>query len=97
MVAEAKGPLNFNAFIKLFEDKLNGTDEESKLVEAFKVFDMSASGSLAMDALKEMLTQNGRPSDRLSDAEFKQVMEGAPVEGNKVNYAGFASLIKNGK
>ena len=44
-----------------------------------------------------MLTQNGRPSDRLSDAEFNQCMEGAPVEGDKVNYAGFTSLIKNGK
>ena len=46
MVAEAKGPLNYNAFVKLFEDKLNGTDDEAKLLEAFKVFDMSGSGSL---------------------------------------------------
>jgi len=44
-----------------------------------------------------MLTQNGRPSDRLSEAEFNQVMEGAPVDGGNVNYAGLASLIKNGK
>ena len=50
MVAEAKGPLNFNAFIKLFEDKLGGTDDESKLFEAFKVFDMSGKGTLSKDA-----------------------------------------------
>merc|ERR1719223_1848991 len=52
MVAEAKGPLNFPAFVKLFEDKL---------IEAFKVFDMSGTGALSKDALKEMLCQNGRP------------------------------------
>lgn len=97
MVAEAKGPLNFPAFVKLFEDKLNGTDAEDKLLEAFKVFDMSGSGKLTKDALREMLTQNGRPADRLSDAEFNQVMEGAPVDGNNVDIAGFTSLIKNGK
>lgn len=50
MVAEAKGPLNFPAFVKLFEDKLNGTDAEDKLLEAFKVFDMSGSGKLTKDA-----------------------------------------------
>ena len=50
MVAEAKGPLNFNAFVKLFEDKLNGTDDEAKLLEAFKVFDMSGKGVLSKDA-----------------------------------------------
>jgi Ca2+-binding EF-hand superfamily protein len=50
MVAEANGPLNFPAFVKLFENKLNGTDDESKLLEAFKVFDMSGSGKLSKDA-----------------------------------------------
>ena len=50
-----------------------------------------------MFSLREMLTQNGRPADRLSDAEFNQVMEGAPVDGNNVDIAGFTSLIKNGK
>ncbi len=50
MVAEAKGPLNYNAFVKLFEDKLNGTDDESKLLEAFKVFDMQGKGVLSKDA-----------------------------------------------
>ena len=50
MVAEAKGPLDFKAFVKLFEDKLGGTDDESKLLEAFKVFDMAGSGVLSKDA-----------------------------------------------
>ena len=50
MVAESKGPLNYNAFVKLFEDKLSGTDDEAKLLEAFKVFDMAGSGTLVKDA-----------------------------------------------
>ncbi len=44
-----------------------------------------------------MLCHNGRPSDRLTETEFNQSLEGAPVNGGKVDIAGFTSLIKNGK
>ena len=50
MVAESKGPLNFAAFLALFEAKLNGTDEESVLIGAFKLFDAAGSGSISSDA-----------------------------------------------
>ncbi len=69
MVAEVKGPLNFQAMLQLYWDKLSNTDEESVLAAAFKLFDSSNSGSIKVDALKEILTQEGRPADRLSDAE----------------------------
>lgn len=49
MVAEAKGPLNYNAFICLFADKLNGTDDEAMMLEAFKCLDNSNSGSFNID------------------------------------------------
>jgi len=37
----------------------------------------------------EILCNNGRPSDRLTEAEFNQSLEGAPVNGGKVDIAGF--------
>ncbi len=69
MVAEVKGPFNFDALLQLFWDKLGATDAEDVLAGAFKLFDSSNSGSIKSDALKEILTQEGRPSDRLSEAE----------------------------
>lgn len=97
MIAEVSGPLNFPAFLQLFTEKLNGTDPEEMLLNAFKLFDMPGAGSITKDELREMLTANGRPADRLTEAEFNQSLDGAPVDGGKVDYAGFTSLIKNGK
>ena len=71
MVAEAKGPLNFNAMLQLYWDKLSNTDDEPVLAAAFKLFDSSNSGSIKVDALKEILTQEGRPAERLTEAEVK--------------------------
>ena len=72
MVAEVSGPLNFPAFLELFANKLNGTDPEEMLLNAFKLFDMSGAGAISRDDLKEMLTANGRPSDRLTEAEVRK-------------------------
>ena len=69
MVAEVKGPLNFDAMLQLFWDKLGSTDAEDVLAAAFKLFDTNGSGSIQVAALKEILTQEGRPAERLSDAE----------------------------
>ncbi len=75
MVAEVKGPLNFQAMLQLYWDKLSNTDEESVLSAAFKLFDSANSGSIKVDALKEILTQEGRPSERLSDAEVTECLK----------------------
>ena len=71
MIAEVKGPLNFAAMLQLYWDKLSGTDEEPVLAAAFKLFDTANSGSIKVEALKEILTQEGRPAERLSEAEVK--------------------------
>ena len=69
MLAEVDGPMNFNSFINLFGDKLSGTDDEQMLLEAFKLIDEGAVGMINKAVLKELLTANGRPSDRLTAAE----------------------------
>ena len=57
MVSEVKGPLNFDAMLQLFWDKLGSTDAEDVLAAAFKLFDTNGSGSIQVAALKEILTQ----------------------------------------
>ena len=49
MIAEVEGPMNFNAFLQMFGTKLNGTDEEDMLLEAFKLFDAQGAGNLHKD------------------------------------------------
>jgi Ca2+-binding EF-hand superfamily protein len=49
MVAESKGPLDFKAFLGLFEAKMGSTDSESAINDAFKTFDNSGSGKISKD------------------------------------------------
>jgi Ca2+-binding EF-hand superfamily protein len=98
MIEEAPGPLNFTMMLTLFAERLNGTDEESTITNAFKIFDAEAKGSIHREALREILTQTGRKEERLNDQEFNQMLDGAPLDpkGN-LDYVAFTRIIKRGK
>ncbi|CAF3935796.1 unnamed protein product, partial [Rotaria magnacalcarata] len=53
---------------------------------------------LVYENLREILTGEGRKEDRLSDVEFTQMLEGAPLDpkGN-LDYGAFTRQIKRGK
>lgn len=44
MISEAPGPVNFTMFITLFGEKLNGTDPEEVILNAFACFDDKRTG-----------------------------------------------------
>ena len=46
MVAMAPGPINFTMFLTLFGEKLNGTDPEDVISNAFACFDDKSLGEL---------------------------------------------------
>ena len=69
MISEAEGPINFTMLLTLFGDRLNGTDEESMLMNAFKLFDKEAKGVVHKDSLRDILVNQGKPEERLSDSE----------------------------
>ncbi len=71
MISEAEGPINFTMLLTLFGDRLNGTDEESMLMNAFKLFDKEAKGVVHKDSLRDILVNQGKPEERLSDSEVK--------------------------
>ena len=48
MVAEAPGPINFTMFLTMFGEKLNGTDPEEVIRNAFACFDENNSGERAL-------------------------------------------------
>ena len=44
MMAEAPGPINFTMFLTMYGEKLNGTDPEDVIRNAFACFDEKNSG-----------------------------------------------------
>jgi Ca2+-binding EF-hand superfamily protein len=98
MIEEASGPINFTMLLTLFGDRLSGTDDESVLMNAFKLFDPANAGFIHKDALRECLCQIGKPDERLDDKEFNQVLEGAPIDNKgNLDYTTFTRIIKRGK
>ena len=49
MLEETDGPVNFTKLLTLFGERLNGTDAEDILMNAFKTFDRDAKGSIHRD------------------------------------------------
>ncbi len=46
MLEEAQGPVNFTMLLTLFGDRLNGTDEENVILNAWKNFDKEGTGTI---------------------------------------------------
>ena len=51
MISEAPGPINFTMFLTLFGERLNGTDPEDVIQNAFALFDEKNSGIIELFAL----------------------------------------------
>jgi Ca2+-binding EF-hand superfamily protein len=47
MIREARGPINFTMFLTLFGEKLNGTDPEDVIKNAFACFDPEGTGEFS--------------------------------------------------
>uniref|UniRef100_A0A5F9CA17 EF-hand domain-containing protein n=1 Tax=Oryctolagus cuniculus TaxID=9986 RepID=A0A5F9CA17_RABIT len=82
MMSEAPGPISFTMFLTVFGKKLNGTDPEDVIRNAFE------------DYLRELLTTMG---DRFTDEEVDELYREAPIDkkGN-FNYIGFTRILKHG-
>ena len=59
MMSESAGPMNFTAFLTLFGERLNGTDPEDVIRNAFGCFDETGSGKIPEETLRNMLMQVG--------------------------------------
>ena len=59
MLNEGSGAINFTMFLTLFGEKLNGTDPEDVIRNAFACFDDEASGKLDEDKLVNLLQSFG--------------------------------------
>ncbi|XP_037684983.1 myosin regulatory light chain 12B-like isoform X1 [Choloepus didactylus] len=94
MINEAPGPINFTMFLAMFGGKLNGTDPEDVIRNAFACFDEEATGTIQEDYLRELLTTTG---DQFTDEEVDELYREVPIDktGN-FNYVEFTHILKHG-
>lgn len=59
MMNEAPGPINFTMFLTLFGERLQGTDPEDVIKNAFGCFDEENTGHINEERLRELLTTMG--------------------------------------
>merc|ERR1712227_696378 len=94
MMGEATGPINFTMFLTLYGEKLNGTDPEDVIRNAFGCFDDEGSGSIPEARLRELIMTMG---DRFSEDEVDDMLRGAPIdEKGFFNYVEFTRILKHG-
>ena len=96
MINEApNGSINFTMFLTLMGEKMNGTDPEHEILQAFECLDEQKSGKLDADDLRELLTTMG---DRFTDEEVDIMFKGAPVDAaGNFNYRQFVRVLKHGE
>merc|ERR1712168_1715404 len=78
MIAEAPGPLDFQMLLQLFGEKMSGTDPEETIMAGWALFDPSASGEMAVDAVKALLCNRGVKADRNTGAKAATKPVGCP-------------------
>lgn len=66
MMNEAPGPINFTMFLTLFGERLQGTDPEDVIKNAFACFDEDNTGYINEERLRELLVSMG---DRFTDED----------------------------
>jgi len=91
MLKECPGQLNFTAFLTLFGEKAQGTDPESTILNAFKMFDGENTGFLAEEYVKDLLENVG---DIFTKDEMRMTWKEAPVSAGKFDYTAMVKLLK---
>ena len=93
MMGEAPGPINFTMFLTMFGERLQGTDPEDVIKNAFGCFDEDNVGMIHEDRLRELLTTIG---DRFTDDEVDEMFKEAPIKRGMFDYNEFTKILKHG-
>lgn len=93
MMNQAPGAINFTMFLTLFGERLQGTDPEDVIRNAFGCFDESQAGKIHEDYLREILTTFG---DRFTDDQVDDMYKEAPIKDGMFDYVEFTRILKHG-
>jgi len=93
MMNQAPGAINFTMFLTLFGERLQGTDPEDVIRNAFGCFDEANAGTIHEDYLREILTTFG---DRFTDDQVDDMYKEAPIKDGMFDYVEFTRILKHG-
>ena len=108
MMKEATGPINFTMFLTMFGEKLQGTDPEEVIKNAFSCFDEENIGLINEDRLRDLLTTMGDryfvsfESDiyiiyiRFTHDDIDEMYREAPIKNGMFDYREFTRILKHG-
>uniref|UniRef100_A0A1B0FBX6 EF-hand domain-containing protein n=1 Tax=Glossina morsitans morsitans TaxID=37546 RepID=A0A1B0FBX6_GLOMM len=77
MMNEAPGPIHFTTFLTMFGERLQVTDPEDVIKNAFSCFDEENTGVIRADRLRELLTTMG---DRFTGEDVDEIYREAPIK-----------------
>merc|ERR1712137_1291655 len=81
MMGEAPGPINFTMFLTMFGERLQGTDPEDVIKNAFGCFDEDNVALLH--------------EDRFTDDEVDEMYREAPIKNGMFDYNEFTKILKH--
>ena len=102
MMSEAPGPINFTMFLTLFGEKLQGTDPEDVIKNAFGCFDEENVGiihigdRLAVTIHIKSDDNDIFATDRFTDDEVDEMYREAPIKNGMFDYTEFTRILKHG-
>lgn len=73
------GLIDFAEFVTLMARKMNNTDKDSEIREAFAVFDRDGSGKISSEELRHIMKSLG---EDLTDEEIQQMIREADTNGD---------------
>ena len=85
-VTAGNGTIDFEEFLQMMAKKMQDTDSEEELREAFRVFDKDGNGYISAAELRHVMTNLG---EKLTDDEVDEMIKEADLDGDgMVNYEG---------
>lgn len=89
--ADGNGTIEFAEFLEMMAHKMNDTDSEEEIREAFKVFDRDGKGFITAVELRRVMTSLG---EKLTDEEVDDMIREVDVDGDgQINYEEFVMLM----
>ena len=80
------GTVDFPEFLNMMAKKMESTDSDAQIREAFRVFDCDRTGNVRTDELRFVMRHM---TDKITDAEIEEMLDEADTDGNgTINYDG---------
>ncbi len=87
------GAIELNEFVDLMAKKINETNKEDEMMEAFGIFDRDGDGYITLAELKLVMNYLG---ENINEGELDQMIQEADIDRDgKVNYVDFKKFMLN--